>query len=141
MSVFKKVTAKALEERVNMKILEDSLKELNLTLDGNTKVVSNAYGHASVDYALVNNGKVTSLGLKANGKGGFSLEGDPFGARIKDRFGETIFDGQHQQVMNAISQLYQKNLMVYNLRRNGWDVKVTNSIKNKKEIVLNCEIL
>ena len=43
--------------------------------------------------------------------------------------------------MNAISQLYQKNLMVYNLRRNGWDVKVTNSIKNKKEIVLNCEIL
>lgn len=140
MSVFKKVTAKGLEEKVNMKILEKSLEELNLTLDGNTKVVSNAFGKAVVDYALVNNGKVTSLGLKFNGKGGFLLEGDPFGARIQNRFGETIFDGQHQEVINAISQLYQKNLMVYNLRKNGWNVKVTDSIKNKKEIVLNCEI-
>lgn len=140
MSVFKKVTAKGLDEKVNMKILEKSLEELNLALDGNTKVVSNAFGKAVVDYALVNNGKVTSLGLKSNGKGGFSLEGDPFGARIQNRFGETIFDGQHQEVINAISQLYQKNLMVYNLRKNGWNVKVTDSIKNKKEIVLNCEI-
>ncbi len=140
MSVFKKVTAKGLDEKVNMKILEKSLEELNLALDGNTKVVSNAFGKAVVDYALVNNGKVTSLGLKSNGKGGFSLEGDPFGARIQNRFGQTIFDGQHQEVINAISQLYQKNLMVYNLRKNGWNVKVTDSIKNKKEIVLNCEI-
>lgn len=141
MSVFKKVTAKALDEKVDMKILEKSLGELNLSLDGTTRVVQNAYGHASVDYAIVNNGKVTSLGFKKNNKGGFELEGDPFGARIKDRFGNTIFDGQHQEIMNAISQLYQKNLMVYNLRKNGWDVKVSNSIKNKKEIVLNCEIL
>lgn len=141
MSVFKKVTAKALDEKVDMKILEKSLGELNLSLDGTTRVVQNAYGHASVDYAIVNNGKVTSLGFKKNNKGGLELEGDPFGARIKDRFGNTIFDGQHQEIMNAISQLYQKNLMVYNLKKNGWDVKVSNSIKNKKEIVLNCEIL
>lgn len=141
MSVFKKVTAKGLDEKVNMGILEKSLGELNLTLDGSIKTVSNAYGKAIVDYALVNNGRVTSLGLKANGKGGFSLEGDPFGAKIKNRFGETIFDGQHQEVVNAISQLYQKNLMIYNLKRNGWDVKVADSIKNKKDIVLTCEIL
>ena len=141
MSVFKKVTAKGLDEKVNMGILEKSLGELNLTLDGSIKTVSNAYGKATVDYALVNNGRVTSLGLKANGKGGFSLEGDPFGAKIKNRFGETIFDGQHQEVVNAISQLYQKNLMIYNLKRNGWDVKVADSIKNKKDIVLTCEIL
>ena len=114
MSVFKKVTAKALDEKVDMKILEKSLGELNLSLDGTTRVVQNAYGHASVDYAIVNNGKVTSLGFKKNNKGGLELEGDPFGARIKDRFGNTIFDGQHQEIMNAISQLYQKNLMVYN---------------------------
>lgn len=141
MSVFKKVTAKGLDEKVNMGILEKSLGELNLTLDESIKTVSNAYGKAIVDYALVNNGRVTSLGLKANGKGGFSLEGDPFGAKIKNRFGETIFDGQHQEVVNAISQLYQKNLMIYNLKRNGWDVKVADSIKNKKDIVLTCEIL
>lgn len=141
MSVFKKVTAKALDEKVDVKLLEKSLGELNLTLDSTVKNVSNAYGQATVDYAIVNNGKVTSLGFKRNNKGGLELEGDPFGCKIKDRFGNTIFDGQHQEIMNAISQLYQKNLMVKNLRRNGWDVKVSNSIKNKKEIVLTCEML
>lgn len=141
MSVFRKVTAKALEENVNVKLLEDSMKELNLSLDPTTKIVKNAYGHAVVDFAILNNGKTTSLGFRKNDKGGFELEGDPFGCSIQDRFGETILDGGHQMIMNAISQLYQKNLMVHNLRRNGWDVKVTNSIKNKKEIVLNCEML
>lgn len=141
MSVFKSVETKALSEKVDFGVLERSLKELNLEMSSNIKKVSNLYGSSTVDYGLLNNGKPISLGFKKNDRNGLTLEGDPFGCDIKDRFGKVILDGQHQQIMNAISQLYQKNLLYKNLRKNGWNVKTSNSLKNKKDIVLTCEIL
>lgn len=135
MSVFAKTKSEVFKKGVDMGILNESLKELNLSLNESIKEVRNSYGHAKVDMAILNNGEVTSLGFVRTANGGLILEGDPFKCNIKDRFGNKISDGGHQKILDAIAQIYQKNLTVRTLMLNGWSTTVSN--KNK-DIIINC---
>lgn len=117
MSVWKKIESKVLAAGVDMDLLMESLKkELNVTLDFDTKRVRNTWGSEDVDCALVNNGRKTALGFKISKENGVELVGDIYGSGLG-------YDGDQEVLMNKIAQMYQKFNIQNKLTANGWTVE------------------
>lgn len=129
MSVWTRVQNRALYEGVDMKLLEEALSDMNITLDYNVKEIRNAYGSSKVEAALVNKDKcVTSLGIARNEKGGISLVGDTWQSGI-------VGDREANKLIDLISQAYQKVKIKRDLELQGWMV---NTIKKNDKVVLEC---
>lgn len=132
MSVWKRVESKIFEKKVDKKMFEETLLELEIGLDYGVKEVANAWGKDVVDAALINlkSNNTTALGVYFNKKGGVELVGDIYGSG----FG---LDGRQDTLLNKMSQTYQKNKMLKALKSSAWnieDVITTNTGEIKIEI-------
>ena len=63
MSVWTKVQTKVLAKAVDMKLFEEALRDLELTLDYTEKEIKNSFGKSRVDAMLKFQGNKTALGI------------------------------------------------------------------------------
>lgn len=129
MSVWKKIESKILESNVDRGLLDEALKEFNVTLDHSVKTIENYYGDDKVDAAFRLNGKLVSLGINFTENGGVELVGDTYGTGLGR-------DGGQETLMNKIAQTYQKHNIKNVLDKNGWiiDNEVVNNGKIEIEV-------
>lgn len=116
MSVWTKVQTKVLAKAVDMKLFEEALKDLELTLDYTEKEIKNSFGKSRVDAMLKFQGNKTALGVVRNAEGGIDLLGDTWRSGI-------VGDKQQDKLVNMMSQVYQKHKLKRDLELQGWDVK------------------
>ena len=76
MSVWKSVKNNTMEKAVDMEMLEAALSTMGVSLDYTVNEISNTWGHQSCTAAFVKDGKVLSLGVQQDEKGGITLVGD-----------------------------------------------------------------
>lgn len=127
MSVWTKVKTKILEKNVDMKLFEEAMRDLELTLDYSKKELKNSFGRSTVDAMLRFQGNETALGIVRNPEGGIDLLGDTWRSGI-------VQDKQHDKLVNMMSQTYQAHKLKVELEAAGWDVK---TIKKENKIQLD----
>lgn len=103
MSVWKSIKNNNMDQNVKMEMLEKGLANMGVTLDYNTKTIQNSYGSETCTAAFVMNGRVLSLGINQDAKGGVSLVGDTWGTGLGG-------DGKQEALMNRIAQQYSSEL-------------------------------
>ena len=129
MSVWKSVKNNTMERAVDMDMLTKALAEMGVTLDFTVNNISNTWGHETCSAAFVRNGRVLSLGINVDDKGGISLVGDTYGTGLGG-------DGKQDALMNRIAQLYNSELYQERLTAMGYNV--TSVTKNEKgELVIS----
>ena len=128
MSVWTKVKTKVLEKKVDMKLFEEAMKELDLTLDYSKTELSNSFGRSKVDAMLRFKGNETALGIVRNAEGGIDLLGDTWRSGI-------VQDKQHDKLVNMMSQAYQAHKLKVQLTEAGWEIK-SKKVGNKIELDL-----
>ena len=128
MSVWTKVQTKVLEKKVDMKLFEEAMKGLDLTLDFTKTELSNSFGRSKVDAMLRYQGNPTALGIIRNAEGGIDLLGDTWRSGI-------VKDKEHDKLVNMMSQAYQSHKLKVQLEAAGWEV-TTKKVGNKIELDL-----
>jgi hypothetical protein len=129
MSVWKSVKNNTMEKAVDMDMLTKALAEMGVTLDFTVNNISNTWGHETCSAAFVRNGRVLSLGINVDDKGGVSLVGDTYGTGLGG-------DGKQDSLMNRIAQLYNSELYQERLTAMGYNI--TSVTKNEKgELVIS----
>lgn len=128
MSVWTKVQTKVLEKKVDMKLFEEAMKGLDLTLDFTKTELSNSFGRSKVDAMLRYQGNSTALGIVRNAEGGIDLLGDTWRSGI-------VKDKEHDKLVNMMSQAYQSHKLKVQLEAAGWEV-TTKKVGNKIELDL-----
>ena len=129
MSVWKSVKNNTMERAVDMDMLTKALAEMGVTLDFTVNNISNTWGHETCSASFVKNGRVLSLGINVDAKGGISLVGDTYGTGLGG-------DGKQDALMNRIAQLYNSELYQERLTAMGYNV--TSVTKNEKgELVIS----
>ena len=116
MSVWTKVQTKVLAKSVEMKLFEEALKDLELTLDHSKTEIKNSFGKSRVDAMLRFKGNETALGIIRNAEGGIDLLGDTWRSGI-------VGDKQQDKLVNMMSQVYQKHKLKRDLELQGWTVE------------------
>lgn len=130
MSVWKKVSAKVLESGVNKELFEKALvEELGIKLDYSVNSIRNGYGADRVDCAIINNNKVTALGINFKDNGGVELSGDIWGSGLGG-------DGKQEGLMDRMAQAYQKHNMISKLEAHGYQLDDV-TVNEKQQIVIN----
>ena len=129
MSVWKSVKNNTMERAVDMDMLTKALAEMGVTLDFTVNNISNTWGHETCSAAFVKNGRVLSLGINVDAKGGISLVGDTYGTGLGG-------DGKQDALMNRIAQLYNSALYQDRLVGMGYDIDSVTTNENG-EIVIN----
>lgn len=127
MSVWTKVKTKVLEKNVDIRLFEEAMKDLELTLDYSKTELKNSFGRSTVDAMLRYQGNETALGILRNPEGGIDLLGDTWRSGI-------VQDKQHDKLVNMMSQAYQAHKLKVELEASGWDVK---TIKKENKIQLD----
>ena len=127
MSVWTKVKTKVLEKNVDIRLFEESMRDLELTLDYSKTELKNSFGRSTVDAMLRYQGNETALGILRNPEGGIDLLGDTWRSGI-------VQDKQHDKLVNMMSQAYQAHKLKVELEASGWDVK---TIKKENKIQLD----
>lgn len=128
MSKWTRVQTKALEENVDMKIFEEAIKDLDLTLDYSQTTIENAYGRGKVNAMLKHKGNITALGIIITEKKGIELSGDTWGSGI-------VGDNNHNSLVEMLGQAYHAHRIKRDLIAQGW---VVTTKKVKDEIKLTC---
>lgn len=128
MSKWTRVQTKALEEKVDMKIFEEAIKDLDLTLDYNQTTIRNGYGKGKVNAMLRHKGQETALGIIITEKQGIELSGDTWRSGI-------VGDNSHKSLIEMMSQAYDAHRIKRDLVAQGW---VVTTKKVKDEIKLTC---
>lgn len=129
MSVWKTVKNNTMERAVDMDMLTKALAEMGVSLDFTVNNISNTWGHETCSAAFVKNGRVLSLGINVDDKGGISLVGDTYGTGLGG-------DGKQDSLMNRIAQLYNSELYQERLTAMGYNI--TSVSKNEKgELVIS----
>lgn len=126
MSVWTKVQTKVLARDVDMKLFEEALTDLELTLDFGTKTIKNGFGNSTVDAALKYKGELKTLGIVRTPEGGIDLLGDTWRSGI-------VGDKQANKLVNMMSQAYASRKLKKELEATGWDV-VSKKVGNKIEL-------
>ena len=127
MSVWTKVKTKVLEKNVDIRLFEEAMRDLVLTLDYSKTELKNSFGRSTVDAMLRYQGNETALGILRNPEGGIDLLGDTWRSGI-------VQDKQHDKLVNMMSQAYQAHKLKVELEASGWDVK---TIKKENKIQLD----
>lgn len=127
MSVWTKVKTKVLEKNVDIRLFEEAMRDLELTLDYSKTELKNSFGRSTVDAMLRYQGNETALGILRNPEGGIDLLGDTWRSGI-------VQDKQHDKLVNMMSQAYQAHKLKVELEASGWDVK---TIKKENKIQLD----
>ena len=127
MSVWTKVKTKVLEKNVDIRLFEEAMRDLELTLDYSKTELKNSFGRSTVDAMLRYQGNETALGILRNPEGGIDLLGDTWRSGI-------VQDKQHDKLVNMMSQAYQAHKLRVELEASGWDVK---TIKKDNKIQLD----
>lgn len=131
MSVWKQVKSDVLGKNVNERLLVQALSDLGITIDKTIKSIRNSWGHDTCDFALVNKGKVTSVGMRWTKGKGIELVGDTFGCRF-----DGINDKGQEQLMNKIAQAYQVRHIKQQMQLNNWVVESQTTVNGEVKLVL-----
>ena len=131
MSVWKQVKSDVLGKNVNERMLVQALSDLGITIDKTVKSIRNSWGQDTCDFALVNNGRVTSVGMRWTKGKGIELVGDTFGCRF-----EGINDKGQEQLMNRIAQAYQVRHIKQQMQLNNWVVESQTTVNGEVKLVL-----
>ena len=100
MSVWTKVKTIVLEMNLDLRLFEEAMRDLELTLDYSKTELKNSFGRSTVDAMLRYQGNETALGILRNPEGGIDLLGDTWRSGI-------VQDKQHDKLVNMMSQAYQ----------------------------------
>lgn len=95
-------------------ILELALKDMGLGIDYTVRSIQNAWGNDTVDAAIINKNRCTSLGFKFIKEGKdtrLQLSGDFYGTGLNE-----------SGFINKLSQLYQKHHITQKLIEKRWDI-------------------
>lgn len=125
MSVWKSVKNNNMDQNVKMEMLEKGLANMGVTLDYNTKTIKNSYGSETCTAAFVMNGRVLSLGINQDAKGGISLVGDTWGTGLGG-------DGKQEALMNRIAQQYSSELYQDILNTKGFTLDTVETTADGK---------
>lgn len=131
MSVWKQVKSDVLGKNVNERLLVQALSDLGITIDKTVKSIRNSWGHDTCDFALVNQGRVTSVGMRWTKGKGIELVGDTFGCRF-----DGINDKGQEQLMNKIAQAYQVRHIKQQMQLNNWVVESQTTVNGEVKLVL-----
>jgi hypothetical protein len=131
MSVWKQVKSDVLGKNVNERLLVQALSDLGITIDKTVKSIRNSWGHDTCDFALVNQGRVTSVGMRWTKGKGIELVGDTFGCRF-----DGINDKGQEQLMNKIAQAYQVRHIKQQMQLNNWVVEEQKTVNGEVKLVL-----
>lgn len=131
MSVWKQVKVDVLSKNVNERLLVQALNDLGIGIDKTVKTIRNSWGHDTCDFALVNKGKVTSVGMRWTKGKGIELVGDTFGCRF-----DGINDKGQEQLMNKIAQAYQVRHIKQQMQLNNWVVESQTTVNGEVKLVL-----
>lgn len=128
MSKWTRVKTEALEEKVDMKVFEEAIKDLDLALDYSKTTIKNSYGTGKVNAMLRHQGKETALGIIITEKQGIELSGDTWRSGI-------VGDNNHKSLIEMMSQAYDAHRIKRDLIAQGWTVTTK---KVNEEIKLTC---
>ena len=131
MSVWKQVKSDVLGRNVNERLLVQALSDLGITIDKTVKSIRNSWGQDTCDFALVNKGRVTSVGMRWTKGKGIELVGDTFGCRF-----DGINDKGQEQLMNKIAQAYQVRHIKQQMQLNNWVVEEQKTVNGEVKLVL-----
>lgn len=131
MSVWKQVKSDVLGRNVNERLLVQALSDLGITIDKTVKSIRNSWGQDTCDFALVNKGRVTSVGMRWTKGKGIELVGDTFGCRF-----DGINDKGQEQLMNKIAQAYQVRHIKQQMQLNNWVVESQTTVNGEVKLVL-----
>ena len=131
MSVWKQVKVDVLSKNVNERLLVQALSDLGITIDKTVKSIRNSWGQDTCDFALVNKGRVTSVGMRWTKGKGIELVGDTFGCRF-----DGINDKGQEQLMNKIAQAYQVRHIKQQMQLNNWVVESQTTVNGEVKLVL-----
>ena len=131
MSVWKQVKSDVLGRNVNERLLVQALSDLGITIDKTVKSIRNSWGQDTCDFALVNKGRVTSVGMRWTKGKGIELVGDTFCCGF-----EGIHDKGQEALMNKIAQAYQVRHIKQQMQLNNWVVESQTTVNGEVKLVL-----
>ena len=131
MSVWKQVKVDVLNKNVNERLLVQALNDLGIGINKDVKTIRNSWGHDTCDFALVNKGKVTSVGMRWTKGKGLELVGDTFCCGF-----EGVSDKGQEKLMNMIAQAYQVRHIKQQMQLNNWTVESQTTENGQVKLVL-----
>ena len=131
MSIWKQIKSDVLGKNVNERMLENALADLGIGIDKTVKSIRNSWGNDTCDFALTNNGKTTSVGMRWTKGKGIELVGDTFCCGF-----DGVGDKGQEKLMNKIAQAYQVRHIKYQMQMNNWVVESQTTANGEVKLVL-----
>lgn len=105
--------------------LNESLRELGITLDYDNRTIKNQWIEETVDAAFIYDGKRIAVGINfktdAEGKETIEVAGDFWGTGLKQ-----------EELTNRLAQIYQKNNVIAKCQDQRWFIDNAENIKENE---------